>query len=348
MIAKILYSCFLMPCAFDNPDRLRELFAPPLDPSAEPTSNFPLAYYEHFLREIRRLNIQVITFRDLFEGSDDWNYRWNYRRERRRWKKARDRRAVYLVIQHDVDDRPFFTQRMVAMEALYGVRSNIFIFRDRCGKNGEALPYNIDHGFFQEAERRGFVIGYHQNALQLAGFDMHRAVERFRSDVAHLRTSYDIQFFVPHGGPGHTINGRMRYNLHVPMPPELEGAAGHLRWVYNGHGPKFSRKYTDGGVEGLRTRKRLAGLDLIGSFLEKLRPGTRSWALIHPQRWGYHVDPTRNPLLAQQDWYRRMYAEFGARHPDSVAAATSRGSARGSASQATEQRAPQINKGLAR
>ena len=199
---------------------------------------------------------------------------------------------------------------MVAMEALYGVRSNIFIFRDRCGKNGEALPYNIDHGFFQEAERRGFVIGYHQNALHLAGFDVERAIERFRSDVANLRKLYDIEFFVPHGGDGRKINGKMCYNFDVPMPPEFERPSGRLRWVRNGHGLKFGQYLSDGGLEGIRDLRRLAKFNLTGEFLYTLRPGQRCSVLIHPQRWGYNVDPNRNPILAQQPWYQAVCKTF--------------------------------------
>ena len=298
-----------METVFDKPARLLELLAPPSDPSDEATCNFPLAFYEQFLREIKRLGIQVITYRDLFDGSDDWDYRSKYPHEFKRWSKSCDPRAMYLVLQHDVDVLPHFTQRMIAMEALYGFRSNIFIFRDRISRLGKRPPYDIDHAFFQEAERNGFVIGYHQNALQLSEFDIDRAVERFRSDVEHLRRLYDIQFFVPHGGRGREIDGVMRYNVDVPMPPELESSAGRMRWVYNGYGPKFALTWSDGGISLLRDHKRTASLDIIKMFLHKLRPGTRNFALIHPQRWGYNLEPGKIPLLAEQPWYQRMCAE---------------------------------------
>lgn len=298
-----------MPSVFDNPTQLREMLAPPAEVSDEPPCNFPLEFYEQFLREIKRLNIQVITFRDLFEGSDDWDYRSNFPRERAQWKKTRDPRLIYLVIQHDVDGRPHFTQRMVAMEALHGIRSNIFIFRDRGSKTGEIKKYKIDHEFFQEAQQRGFVVGYHQNALHLAKFNMNGAVERFRFDVQYLRTLYDIQFFVPHGGVGREIDGVMCHNLDVPMPPELEGPTGRLRWVYNGYGPEFHQRWSDGGLVKIREPRRVAALDIIRAFLHQLKPGTRSFALIHPQRWGYNVNPTSNPLLAQQPWYQELCAE---------------------------------------
>lgn len=296
---------------FTDPAALRALLASPADPASEPASNFPLGYYEHFLQEIRRLDIEVITFRDLFADSDDWDYRANYPREFKHWHKhIRDPKRIYLLIQHDVDNHPSFTKRMAAMEALYGVRSNIFLFRDRYSHVKKNPEYDVDHAFFQHAQKHRFVIGYHQNALPLAGFDMQRAIERFRSDVAWLRTLYDIEFMVPHGGVGGVIDGKMRHNFDVPIPPDLEGPGGGLRWVFNRHGPEFASHWSDGGLAKTRDPKRIAGFDIVGGFLHTLRPGTRSFCLVHPQRWGYNVDMNANPLLAQQPWYRQMCSRF--------------------------------------
>src|SRR5262245_92554 len=56
------------PSLFEDPAALAALYAPPAQPEREPPSNFPLPWYQLFLQEIRRLGIQVITYRDLFEG----------------------------------------------------------------------------------------------------------------------------------------------------------------------------------------------------------------------------------------------------------------------------------------
>jgi glycosyltransferase involved in cell wall biosynthesis len=292
---------------FDDPAALRKLCAMPADPSTEPGANFPLGYYEAFLDEIHRLEIEVVTFADLFANSDDWDYRSNYAAEFKHWHKhVRHPRKRYLLIQHDVDNHPHFTQRMVAMEALHGVRSNIFVFNKRYSERFENPPYDIDHAFFEQAQQRGFVIGYHQNALQLAGFDVVRAQDQFRADVAELRKRYDIQFMVPHGGLGREINGRMHHNIDVPLPPEFEGPSGRLRWVFNKYGPSFSMRWSDGGLRKLRDPGKLANMDLIKSFLYQIKPGTRAFCLIHPQRWGFNVQPLQNPVLANTAWYSKV------------------------------------------
>ena len=40
---------------------------------SEPLGDFPLDWYEDFLREIVRRDIRVVTFKELFEDSDDWD-----------------------------------------------------------------------------------------------------------------------------------------------------------------------------------------------------------------------------------------------------------------------------------
>lgn len=286
-----------------EPKELKKIFRAPKNIRNEPVSNFPLSYYEYFLKEIKRLGIKVITYKDLFHDSDDWNYRDFYPVELANWNSRRNKNDTYLVIQHDIDNHPFFTKRMLAMEAAYGIRSNIFLFCERYSKNGPDSSYIIDHPFFLKAQNQGFVIGYHQNAFALSGFDMSKAIERYRADVNQLRAIYQIDFVVPHGGAGSIVNGKMLHNVDVPIPKEL---IGNLRWVYNRYGVKFDRKWSDGGLGKSRDIERIRNLDLVNSFLHKLKKGTRNFCLIHPQRWGYNVDTQVNPLLAKEEWYRNI------------------------------------------
>ncbi|MDA8660026.1 hypothetical protein N9M01_07380 [Luminiphilus sp.] len=284
-------------------DELKRLYEPPADPDREPAANFPLQYYEYFLQEIIRLGIKVVTFKDLFNDSDDWDYHGSYGTEYKQWNKKISKNDTYLVIQHDVDNHPFFTDRMIAMEAVYGLRSNVFIFCDRYTKNGPDHTYQIDHGFLVEAQKAGFVIGYHQNAFAMAEFDMDNAIEKYRNDVRSLREIYDIDFVVPHGGIGSVVNGEKIHNVDVPMPDEFKG---NLRWVYNRYGVKFDQRWSDGGLRKANDLKKIRRFNIVEEFLHKLKKGTRNFCLIHPQRWGYNVDVEQNTLLAKEHWYRKI------------------------------------------
>lgn len=294
---------------FDDEAALRALAAAPPDPAMEPLGNFPLPWYEAFLKRIVELGINVVTYRDLFAGLDDHDHENSFPKEQKHWNSTRPKDRPTLIIQHDVDNHPFFTKRMVALEHLYGIRSNIFIFVERYSRAGRGASYPIDHDFFREAESRGFVMAYHQNAVQLSGFDLDIAAQRYVDDVEYLRSLYErIEFVVPHGGVGGDWKGQTVHNVDLPLPDALRG---NLRWVYNRHSVKVARRWSDGGLRRRRDAEWLQRFDIINDFLEKLEPGTRSFCLVHPQRWGYHVEIDANPELAIQPWYHDVCERYG-------------------------------------
>lgn len=275
---------------------------------------FPLGWYRDVLETLRRRDVDVVTYRDLFADSDDFDFESCYEREFRRWHERRDPNRITLVIQHDVDFVPPFTDRVMRLEMEFGYRSNVFVFAERDRSNvppdspyGDE-PYELDHNFLAEAESRGFVVGYHQNALNLAGPDLDAAVERFRGDVRSLRDRHRIDFFCPHGGPACVVDGVRLHNHHVPVPEELRTS---LRWVYNRYGVRFSGRWSDGGLRRLADPARLERLDVVDAFLERMEPGKRYLLLTHPQLWGMNVDPDYNPRLREQSWYRRVCARHG-------------------------------------
>jgi len=280
--------------------------------ASEYGSVFPLPWYEALLREIAARGIEVITYDDVFSHCDDRDRESCYEREFKHWHESvRDPAKTYLLIQHDVDFAPQFTQRMVAMEALHGVRSNIFLFNrfvDEIPADSpyDDTPYEIDHDFFRAMEQRGFVIGYHQNALTVTG-DMDAATQQFETDVAALRRHYNVRYFCPHGGRAVEINGEPKHNFDVLVPAKFSD---DLLWVYNKYGPRWSGRYSDGGLRRLTEPDRLKRLDLM-AFLDSMQPGKRYFALIHPQLWGWDINTRYNPALAEQPWYQRVLNEYG-------------------------------------
>lgn len=59
----------------------REVVTNREDPPAEPESNFPLGFYEHFLSEIRRRGIVTVTYDDLFATSHDFDHEKHFPHE---------------------------------------------------------------------------------------------------------------------------------------------------------------------------------------------------------------------------------------------------------------------------
>jgi len=294
---------------FNDIDALLRYAEPPRNPSAEPLCNFPLPWYESFLKRIVELNINVVTYRELFDGLDDFDHVNSFPVEYKHWTKTCPKDRPTLIIQHDVDKHPFFTQRMIALEQIYGIKSNIFMFVQPPGGKVRQLAYQIDHEFFIEAEKLGFVIAYHQDALQLCDFNLEEAAGRFVQDVNHLRSIYQrIEFVVPHGGKGGEWNGQQVFNYSLGIPPDLNG---NIRWVYNKYGMRMARRWSDGGLRRSTDKKLLKKFDIMNDFLDTLKPGTRSFCLVHPQRWGFHLDTAANPILEAQPWYQQVCTRYG-------------------------------------
>jgi hypothetical protein len=273
----------------------------------EPECDFPLAYYRHFLEQIVSRKIVTLTYDDLFAHSPDFDHMSRFPDEYRSWVKRRDPKATYLLIQHDIDNYPDFTKRMVEIEMTFGIRSSVFMFLDRATSSGTDPRYVIDHDFFVEAEGQGYPIGYHQNALSLTRGSLPHAMQRYRSDILSLRRRFKVDYVVPHGGQGVEVDGIMMHNVDIPIPEELRRS---LRWVYNRYGVSFDKRWSDGGLRKTRDADRLSNLDLVGCFLDSLKPGSRNFCLIHPQRWGLNVNRKLNPMLEQMDWYQRVCRDF--------------------------------------
>lgn len=302
-----------MGSAFTNSTILKSIFDPPASAADEYESVFPLKWYETFLEKLRDRNIQVVTYADLFEHCNDWDYESCYQLEFSNWhKKVRNPSYTYLLLQHDVDFVPAFTKRMVALEASYGFRSNIFLFNELYDvvpddSPYDDTPYDVDHAFFQDAQDNGFVIGYHQNALARAGANLNKAVDRFQQDVELLGKYYKLKYFCPHGGSGHEIDGKLYHNYDISIPEKFKD---QLRWVYNRYALRFTGRYSDGGLRRITDIQRLEKLDLVDGFLQSMQPGKRYFALIHPQLWGYNVNMQYNPQLAKQSWYQKVCRNY--------------------------------------
>jgi len=283
---------------------------------------FPFQYYEGFLDylDIYRNDIEVITYNDL-EWGDDYNYLENYPDEWSRWKKSlrmgtRDATKVYVVIQHDVDSKPELTDMALEAEAIRQLRSNIMLFNNRVRRKhyqdtGEVTfdtKYQIDFERWKDLAKDGFVFCYHANSFEQSGFDAARSMETFVHDVKELRTHFPIAFFSPHGG-ARSPEGKSNNSLSIPATLKKE-----IRWVANGHTPRFDGVFSDGGPNSLKRDPEARDLR---DFVRTWKPGGRYRVLTHPQY--YSPQCGSSPRLAEAHWYRELIAECKSKSYDSWA-----------------------------
>lgn len=179
----------------------------------------PWQYYVDFITILKARGAKFITFSDALAG--------NYVKQ-----------DLNILLDHHIDHYPIETELMCCWEAEAGVISNVFLFnRVTHGHAVQVQRWGIEDlniPFYQELERSGFEIGYHQNAVgqvrQSKNYDPHlskddteKAQRVFARDIDNLRKYFNIRVFIPHGGG--------EGNAHLTeLPP---GYGKGLSWVYN-------------------------------------------------------------------------------------------------------------------
>jgi hypothetical protein len=282
-------------------------------------SYIPFGYLAGFLRflERNRARIETLSYRDLaWDG--DWDYAGGYPREAAAWRRSlqdgtRDPRKIYLLLQHDVDSAPERTMAALRLEEALGLRSNVMIFnrrvdRRRLRDTGELrlTDYIDDPSYLKSLEAKGFVIGYHCNAYERAGFSRPDAQRVLLEDLDELSRHYALDFMSAHGGPPGP-DGKSNRSLELPAR-----ARERVRWVHNGYGIKIDGSYSDGGIN---SGKRPAEEFDLRRFVRGLRPGKRYRVLIHPQ---YYVeDADANPRL-RAPWYDEALDAYARKPPRDV------------------------------
>lgn len=272
---------------------------------------FPLSYYIGFLDFVRSHpeTFNILTYDEL-AWNEDFDYQNNYPREHQSWRKYASRSPVkdkiHILIQHDVDSRPYRTLHLVRQEERFGIPSNVMIFNRRLDRKTlkhsgaiEYTDYDIDVPYLQHLETKGFVIGYHTNAVERAGWDIEQSADIFRYDVDALRRYFQVRYFSPHGGvPGPTgLNNR-----DVLIPADLSR---QVRWVHNRYTPRFDGNYSDGGINN--PKRDIRERDLR-EFVKSWKPGCRYRILVHPQYYDDNAQAAQHLTVAA--WYAQIFDEF--------------------------------------
>jgi hypothetical protein len=296
----------------DPPSTSANLSEAHSDPTGTGGAYIPLTYLVGFLHWLaaRKDYIQVITYDDL-PWASDFDYTNNYPLEARRWRDHMRKGMtyssdhIYVLLQHDIDSRPHRAMSLLKHEKALGIRSNIMVFNRRHDRKllrraGQIrlTDYPVDWYYLKELhDVYGFVVGYHTNAMEQAGWDLHHAQQRFRSDLEQLRTWFSVNYFSPHGGvrgPGGENNND------IELPADLER---DVRWVHNKHTVRFDANYSDGGINN--PKRNIAERDLR-DFVRSWRAGGRYRVLTHPQY--YDENATQAANLSHAPWYRELFS----------------------------------------
>lgn len=192
--------------------------------------------------------------------------------------------GVNIILDHHIDYYPVETEVLARWEKQNGVISSIYLFNHShyCLDNstrGQEHKWDIEDlniPFYQELEKLGFEIGYHNNSVgqaqSLIGRYSDRNIDKlepdvfelaseiFEHDVTNLSRYFNIRTFIPHG------DGENNNKL-FPLPDNCM----QLIWAYNNHRmyndpeiiPKW-RNFSDSNLD-LPQAFRISGGNLVCS-----------------------------------------------------------------------------------
>lgn len=184
----------------------------------------PWAYYVTFIQIAKDRGARFITMSDAL--ADQY-----------------DPRQINIVLDHHIDFYPLETEIMCRWEYENDVISSIYLFNryERTHSIQKKIwrVEDLNVEFYQQLEKTGFEIGYHQNAVGTAYHRLQgglkqsdpRQLDRevvnlaqriFAEDVTNLRRYFNVRTFIPHGA----AEGN---NQLVEIPKGFE----RLTWVYN-------------------------------------------------------------------------------------------------------------------
>lgn len=288
----------------------------------EKTENiFPFDYLLDFIKFLKSSDrFNIITYDDL-----DWSHELGrdeiYRAEFRSWNervKASDELSnkISVLIQFDVDSSSRTTTRYVSDMLKIGAPANVMLFNKRINRQllsdtgiVEEVGYPIDDELYLNAQNRGFVVGYHTNAVERAQHDLNRAVEIFRQDLNDLRSRFpSLRYFSPHGG---VRSASGLNNNDLPYDEVVNEELGTF-WVHNRNAPSFNHRFSDGGIVG-----RAQDPDRVNlrAAVKDWRVGNRCRVLLHPQYYGGDAPDTRERLriLMSQENHREIWDAYSGR-----------------------------------
>ncbi len=254
-------------------------FATPVYEGATPLVNEepdyyrdPFSYYFDCIDQLVKKGARFLTWHDVLDD---------------RHKRA----PLEILLQFDVDGGPKSMNRVYRELVKRGIRASLMVHR----RGHHWYPYqldSLDFDWISESERKGWAIGYHNNALsQVLDSDqsnndntlISRATEVFAEDVQKLRQHFTIRTFTHHGGNV--------YNLKV-VPPEKLGIVGVDRASAPSLWESIDTMFSDGGF-----------VSRPSTLFEKVKSLTAGLHFFrnHPFKYGNYIAPIDVPPRFQAD-----------------------------------------------
>jgi hypothetical protein len=132
--------------------------------------DFTINTYEQLLKIIREQGFQPLPFKDYFGNPSP--------------------PAKFIILRHDVDERPGNALRMAKIEHEMGICATYYFRIVKISNNPSII---------RQIAALGHEIGYHYEDFSACHGDMKEAIEMFRKHLEYFRTFYPVKTVCMHG-----------------------------------------------------------------------------------------------------------------------------------------------------
>jgi hypothetical protein len=140
--------------------------------------DFTLLAYQQLLETLKAKQLPFYTFEEVCENKPS---------------------VAYVVLRHDVDDKPKNSLRVAQLEAELGIKATYYFRIVEQSNQPEIIKAIV---------ALGHEIGYHYEDLSLCKGNTEKAFQFFQKNLGYFRTFYPVRTICMHGSPTSRFDNR--------------------------------------------------------------------------------------------------------------------------------------------
>ena len=245
--------------------------------------DFTLKQYELLLNIFLNKNYKFISFENYI------------------LKKDKYKNDCFVILRHDVDDRPENSLQMAQLESSMGIFGSYYFRAVRCSWNEKII---------KEISSLGHEVGYHYETMDTSNGDIDKAWAEFQYHLKELRKLVDVKTVCMHGSPKSKFDNKEIWNTYdyraigligepyYDIPFDIIFYLTDTGRMWDGYKVSIRDKVKQQESWIKRGLTFHSTLDIIDSLNDGVFP-KQLMINLHPQRWNVKLYPWFKELISQ-------------------------------------------------
>lgn len=245
--------------------------------------DFTLKQYELLLNTFIDKDYKFISFENYILNKD------NYKND------------CFVILRHDVDDKPGNSLQMAQLESNMGIFGSYYFRAVQCSWNEKII---------KEISSLGHEVGYHYETMDTSNGDIEKAWVEFQYHLKELRKLVDVKTACMHGSPKSKFDNKEIWNKYdyrtigiigepyYDIPFDIIFYLTDTGRMWDGYKVSIRDKVKQQESWIKRGLTFHSTLDIIGSLNDGALP-KQLMINLHPQRWNVKLYPWVKEFLSQ-------------------------------------------------